>query len=342
MSELEDSSYSATRRKAWGTYLNWSIKALVCLLFVWALYVQVFQREDLPALWSTFISAFQFPDLLWLLLVILLVPVNWGIEAYKWNVLIRGFVQLPIGRVFQAILAGVTISMATPNRIGEYGGRILLVPAEHNWQAIVATLVGSYCQLLVLLCMGFLGLGVFSTQFLAQPLPSWRWVVASGILTVVLLVLVLMNIQWMGRMAARYVQQPRIRRLIQPLGVLRNYSSQILLQALGLAFLRYCIYLLQYAMLLFFFDLEVPLLGALSGIATIFLLQTSVPLPPLIGLLARGQVALFIWGQFSPESLQILATTFSLFIINLAIPALLGAVFIVQTNVMKSLGYDVD
>ena len=326
----------------WSRWLNGAIKGIICVLFIWALYVQVFQREDLPALWDTFLRAFQFPDLLWLLLVILLVPVNWGVETLKWNVLIRSFIQLPFWQVYQAILAGVTVSMATPNRIGEYGGRILLVPAKHNWQAIVATLVGSYCQLLVLLCMGFLGLAVFSTQFLDQPFPSWNWIVVSGILTVFLLILVLMNIRWIGKFVARYVQHPRIRRVIKPLGVLRNYSSGVLLKALGLAFCRYCIYLLQYTLLLYFFDLEIPVLGAISGIATIFLLQTSVPLPPLIGLLARGQVALFIWGQFSSESLQILATSFGLFIINLALPALLGAVFIVQTNVMKSLGYDVE
>ncbi|MCB0684701.1 MAG: hypothetical protein KDC32_27860, partial [Saprospiraceae bacterium] len=68
--------------------------------------------------------------------------------------------------------------------------------------------------------------------------------------------------------------------------------------------------------------------------------QTSVPLPPLIGLLTRGQMALLVWTPFSGSELSLLAVPFGLFVINLAVPALLGMAIIVQTNVIKSLGYE--
>jgi hypothetical protein len=72
----------------------------------------------------------------------------------------------------------------------------------------------------------------------------------------------------------------------------------------------------------------------MAGIATIFLVQASVPLPPAMGLLARSEIALFVWGFFTQDHVDILAATFSLFVINIAVPALLGLVFIVQVNII--------
>jgi hypothetical protein len=69
------------------------------------------------------------------------------------------------------------------------------------------------------------------------------------------------------------------------------------------------------------------------------LLQTAIPLPPIVGLLARGEVALKIWGISSQNDLSILAATFTLWVINLIIPALIGLVFILRLNFLKSLGY---
>ena len=75
-------------------------------------------------------------------------------------------------------------------------------------------------------------------------------------------------------------------------------------------------------------------------IATIYLLQTSVPLPPLMGLFVRSEVALFVWGMYSANEIAILAATFGLWILNLLIPALIGTVFMLNINVLKSLGYE--
>ncbi|MEZ4951553.1 MAG: hypothetical protein R2784_19525 [Saprospiraceae bacterium] len=115
-----------------------------------------------------------------------------------------------------------------------------------------------------------------------------------------------------------------------------------LLRVLLLSFLRYLTFSIQFYLLLWFLGIEAPFLAALAGISTVFLVQTSIPLPPVLGLLTRGQVALFVWQFFGGNELSVLAATYSIFVINLLIPSLLGAVFIVQINVLKSLGYEND
>ena len=121
---------------------------------------------------------------------------------------------------------------------------------------------------------------------------------------------------------------------------MRHYSARDLGVSLLLALCRYATYAAQYYLLLKFYGIGVDLPLAMAGIAAIFMLQASIPLPPVLGLMARGELALFIWGRFSNSPVDILAATFSLFVINLAIPAIFGLVFIARVNFARKLGIE--
>lgn len=321
-------------------FINNLIKLVIVVLLLWTIYRQVFAKENIDEIWTVFLENFAFPNLYWLIFIVILVPVNWGIEAWKWKILIRSFSDLSFLKTYKAILAGLTVSLFTPNRIGDYGGRILMVKPEHNWKAVIATLVGSFSQILILLSMGLLGAIYFSNTFLEPEEYILQLVFFLGIGFIGLMVFCFFNIDMVIPIARRIPFPNWMRRYLKHVVVLQKYSSRQLLRVLLLSLSRYLIYSFQYYMALKFFGIEVPILQGLAGIATIYLLQTSIPMPPLMGLLARGEVALFVWGFFSQNDVGILAASFGLFIINLAVPSLLGAVFILQTNVLKSLGYE--
>ncbi len=319
---------------------NIAVKAAIASLLLWAIYRQVFARENFTDLWQAFKLHFEYPDLIWLLVVVALAPVNIALEALKWRELIRGFSKLNFWRTFQAVLAGTTIAIFTPNRVGEYGGRVLFVEKGQGWKAVIATMVGSLSQLLALLSVGLLGAIYFSLKFL-DPEPYVVPVVAFlGVSFVGLLFFTFFNIDLMVPLAKRIPHIDKIKKHLRHLTVLKHYHWKELSGALGYAFLRYFTYSLQYYFLLQFYDIPAPFITGMAGVATIFLVQASVPLPPVMGLLARGEIALFVWGHFAESQVSILAATFSLFVINIAVPALLGLVFIVQVNILKSLGYE--
>ena len=81
--------------------------------------------------------------------VISLVFVNWGIEARKWQVLLRTLQQVSFFTAYKSVLSGVTLSINTPNRIGEYGGRILYVQEGKRIKAISLSIAGSISQLII-------------------------------------------------------------------------------------------------------------------------------------------------------------------------------------------------
>ena len=84
-------------------------------------------------------------------------PVNWGLETEKWRRLLRPELVLSFRRARAGIFTGISVSLFTPNRIGEYGGRLLLIPAAKSWLGLAATLIGNMAQWVVLLLGGLWG-----------------------------------------------------------------------------------------------------------------------------------------------------------------------------------------
>ena len=185
----------------------------------------------------------------------------------------------------------------------------------------------------------FIGLLFFIYLFLEIDFWIWLSILFIGILFVSLMLFCFYNIDLIIPIVKRVPYAHKLKRFVKHVNVLRNYSSAMLSSALLYSFLRYATYTCQYFFMLQFFGINVSIVKGLSGIATIFLLQTSITLPPIWDLFARGQIALEIWGFSSENELGILASTFTLWVLNLIIPALIGAVFIIKINVLQSLGY---
>ena len=218
--------------------LNLALKLLIAGLLGLAIYRQVFAKQQVEELWAALVRGFVYPNLLWLVAVILLAPLNMALEAMKWRQLIGGFSKLGFWPSFKAVLAGTTIAIFTPNRVGEYGGRVLFVEEGQGWKAVIATMVGSLAQLLALLSVGLVGGVYFSVKFL-QPEPYLVLVsISLGAAFLGLLFFTYFNIDVMVPLVKRIPYIERFKKPLRQLTVLRHYHRPELGRALGLAFLR--------------------------------------------------------------------------------------------------------
>ena len=131
------------------------------VLFVWlafSIYTQLVQQPNLAQSVNNIRNAFYGADQwkLWAMLCLMLL--NWSIEARKFQVLLAGTEKMSWLRAAEATLTGVAFAMNTPNRIGEYGGRILYVHEGNRLKAISLTMIGSLSQLIVTMLLGCCGI----------------------------------------------------------------------------------------------------------------------------------------------------------------------------------------
>lgn len=266
----------------------------------------------------------------YLLLTLLLMPLNWLLETAKWRQLLLTDWRPDWKASIKAVLAGISVSIATPNRIGEYGGRALLAPASQTANVVFSSLLGSLCQWVVFLGCGWPALWLILGTYYIWP-TSLLWLVSWSVPSLLLLLLGIANQPWfIGWWKPLQEKNKWWRWLKRKIKAHEPLSYRRLIQALLLALLRFWIYSFQYLLLLWFFDLPLGFGQGMQGIFSIYLIQAGIPLPPGFSVITRSELALMVWGSVNLAPLSIVSATFSLYIINLVIPALIGALLIMN------------
>lgn len=313
------------------------------MLFIWlsiSIYNQVKQQPDLAASWVK-IRQSVYSSRIWnLIIVALLMIANWSIEAQKWKLSIAHIQSISFFKSFKAVLSGVSFSVNTPNRMGEYLGRVLYMDEGNRLRAVSLTIVCSMSQLIITLFAGLVGLVMIRTRIetaeMLQGFDAALWLRALeyGVM-IVLLVLTLI-----------YFRLPVFVGIVDKLRNSARYSwlfdslmqmrATLLCQLLSLSAIRYFVFVAQYYLLFRLFEVNVEWWQCFGAVSVIFLVLAIIPTFAIAELGLRGQVSLKLLELFSTNSLGISIATATVWLINLVIPAVAGSLLILSVKIFKN------
>ena len=276
---------------------------------------------------------------LWL--VVALMPLNWGIEARKWQLALRRVGGISYRNAAKAIFTGATMASFTPNRIGEYLGRILYVKEGKRLASISLTIVCSIAQLLITLAVGIAGL-LYMRYCLDQQLTPdklylglWLNTLLSVAFPLLLsLTIIYFRLSWVLKILRKI---PGIRRYLAYIKVLENFDATILLRILFLSFARYIVFLIQYGLVFPLFGVFLSLGQIGGGVSVVFLVMALVPTFTFLTELGlRWEASIQALELFSTNTVGIFAASFAIWLINLIIPALIGSLLILSIKLFKN------
>lgn len=304
------------------------------------IYRQLLAQPDLESKWQAIKLALAGKGKWNIILALILVAVNWGLEALKWKLSVSPVQQMSFGRAFKAVLAGVALAVNTPNRMGEYIGRIFYMDEGKRLKTISLTIVGSISQLIITLVMGNLAL-LYIRIFIPESTYStlgissfWLWVLQYGVLlSTAMLALLFFRLSWIVRMVEKL---PGIARYSYMIEVLENFPAATLRKILTYSLLRYFVFIIQYLLLLSVFGVEAGWWQAFWMVSLQFLLLAIVPTIALAELGLRNEIAIKLLGLFSANTVGIFFTTFGIWIVNLLLPALAGSLLILRIKIFKN------
>jgi hypothetical protein len=249
-----------------------------------------------------------------LAVIFLLSPVNWMLESKKWQIL-SGIESKKAAH--RSVLRGISLSLLTPNRIGEVIGRVHK-SGKNKMQHGLAFLVGSLAQSTITVAFGLVGLLYFS---LPPSLNSDKVYTISALALIGLLSSTLL----LGAMVEKWVK------FIPLPGKWRNHATalkKIALSkqaaALGFSFLRYVIFSSQFVIALKVFGADQELITLYSGVALSYLFSSFIPASIVGELGVRESVAVLVFASICPPQV-VLPATFIVWFVNLAFPGLLGS-----------------
>jgi hypothetical protein len=313
--------------KVWRYLLNVGIFTLLLYL----IFEQVLREEGRGSQWEAILQATSKPRILLILPVLLLLPLNWGLEVLKWQKLIHSVKVLRFNEATRHVLTGVAAGFITPNRIGEHVGRIYPLPTDKRAHGLSRNVQGSFAQVIVTLCLGFFSL--ISLELRNElSMSSTLFAVAIGGGFFALAVLSTLFFYWSK--LPLYLPNWLKRWLYKFLPYKNNedsLSKHQLILVLGLSFLRFAVYLSQFMLICMAMGMRFePTLGL--SITCIFFFQTLSPGLALADLGIRGNLALFFLSPFHPDPIIPLAAALLIWVINLVIPSIIGGMLIALTR----------
>lgn len=266
---------------------------------------------------------FETIEIQYLLYAILLMPINWLIESVKWQYLLKDIQQIPLKRSLRGVMVGITSGLATPNRIGEYVGRNIVLSKKNRVKGSLATILGSLSQVLVTIVLGLSGWLILFEQIRFFENLHYRPIYIALLTSLmVLLILIYYNLQWIKRIAKWLTINQKY---IDEIRFLNKYIPQELSFVMFLSFFRYVIFSAQYVFLLNCFGVDIPLLNSLASIAVIYLIIVFIPNFSLTELGIRSSIAVLIFQNFTSELHLVAVAAACLWLLNLAIPSIWGS-----------------
>jgi len=277
--------------------------------------------------------------------LIVLLFINWGLESFKWKLLISRSENISFGKAFQAVLGGLAVSIFTPNRVGEFMGRVFILQKTDPLKAILLTIVGSFSQLLVTIVFGSVAYVFFAQRYLASFIPKSEWLVNGVSFTLItisgLVFFLYFNISALHRISfafpAKYSE-----RFTNGINTITGCSRRLLFKVLMISASRYVVFSVQFYLALLLTGVQVTPIQVLQVIPVIYLILTSIPTVALTEIGVRGSVAVFVLGLLAGNSgfdagssLAVVSATTLIWLVNIAVPSLAGVVVVFRLKFFR-------
>ena len=284
---------------------------------------RTFQNEqkgisDIREVFATMISMKNLPIIS---AIVLLVPLNWALESKKWQQLAKKVVTITFLDAFRGTLTGLAVGVAAPAQLGDTIGRVAALRSDNRLLAIGAAIVSNGIQFYVSVIAG--AIGWFYLQHSIPISQSGKTILSLSLLFLVVLGWIV--VWFRNRLLTWNPQKPFLKKLYSYFEIIGQYTLGDLASATAFGLMRYIVFLTQFVLALSIFDfpLNIPTLSAC--VALIFLAKTLIPAINVLGDLGlREFTALFVFKQYNLPAEEIITATFSVWIVNVMGPILIG------------------
>ena len=285
--------------------------------------------------YSQIISALKNVNFMLLSLVLVLGIINIYLQYAKWELTSASLLdETNKQKIFRSLFYGFSAGIITPLRVGEYFGRGIEFKDKSLIQVTAATLVDKFFPLLI---VAFLG-SVSSLLFLYYYLNISSYIILSlFILLFTLFYFLIFLIKnkrfWSSVIFSRLNSSSRLKSLLNKLKIFESLDRTYFNKMMVVSFLFYTCYLIQFALLISAFsgryDFEIYLWAA----NLVMFVKTIIPPVSMGELGIREGTSVYFLTQMGEAASVGFNASIMLFIINLLIPALIGAVMFLRKNV---------
>ncbi|MHA4893376.1 hypothetical protein ACXZ1K_01390 [Pedobacter sp. PWIIR3] len=305
------------------------IKISVVLFAFWFIYNKLTANQNLRS-FERILSKIPVTEVVLVMsFVFFLMFVNWGLEALKWRKLIAGVEKITIWRAIESVFCGLTWAVFTPNRLGEYGGRVFFLSPKRRIVGVVAMAVGNIGQMVLTNVFGAIALCFFIHRFSELDYRLFYALLILSIMFCSFFIIFYFNIKWLNGIL---LSMKFTRKYKKFYSILARYQKRELLKILLFCLARYAVFSTQYFVLFYWLIPQIHYLDILMMVSILFFVQSTLPSLDLFDIGVRSVTASYFFSSITDQDVAVIASTASIWLINIIIPAILGSYFVIKLN----------
>jgi len=267
------------------------------------------------------VKALRTADPIFFLLAFLFLIPNVLVQCLKWRYLLTIIKpSVTFGEAMESLLAGYSMGLITPGRVGEYG-RAFFIHGT-NWMKVIGlTLLDKLYSFSVVVLVGIPGLICFLNGLFGFSLPR----LILGLLIASIFLYIVSYPDFLPKFLNMLPFRDRIGAFTGSMGNFRRRQAGVLLSLSAVFYLIYCI---QFYLLCWAFE-RISLKVAFVAISATFLTKTLLPIS-LGDLGVREGASVFFFSQLGVQKTTAFNASLILFLIDILIPSLSGLPIILK------------
>lgn len=302
------------------------LKFMVLLYLMYYLYQHFFVNKDfwtsIQLQLATGLEARKLPCLIF---AVVLLPVNWLLEVYKWHLLQYSTLQLSFYQSWKNVMKGVSFGLIMPQQLGDALGKMEHSTSNDRWDIGILSLFGGFVQSFMALMGGVVGVAFLFENELGIAVVS---IMTMGMVVVMGCIFYSVEI-------LQFLQSKFLFKFLTSLNF--KLTKIILLKVVVLSLLRYLVFVSQFVLVLQLFANSFDKMKVVSAVMLTYFGKTFIPALNVFGDLGiRECAALWSFSYTSIAASTVFLCSMLVWMLNIVLPMLIGAYYLLETYFSKS------
>ncbi len=305
--------------------ITWVIKIAIGLGSFFLIYWRIksdLTPDKLNLLQNVFSSSSSY---LILAFCILLIPINWGIESFKWQLITKSIEPVSYGTATRSVYSGVCVGNLAPGRATEFLAKILFFKPDNRPTITLLHFVNGMIQLSVTLLIGVLCLFLKLNIEIALPQHLFWLAVVFAFVLLIIFTFMILNFKKVHTWFLSKFKKTDSGKIL-PVELSKTLISKLLLWS----FIRYAVFALQLLLIIKLFYAGNFNIALLSAIGVYFLLTTALPMISVIEAVIRSAIALVVFEGLHISEIALVVSAVLLWVLNIVVPSIIGYFIIVR------------
>jgi len=255
------------------------------------------------------------------LFLVILTLFNWFFEILKWQKLVQIIQNISFKDALEQSLGGLTASLVTPNRIGDYGAKVMYYTNRFKGKIVLLNLVGNISQMTITTVFGVIGLTIF-VNFYQVDINYYR------VTRFVFILLIIAILSFFGVKHRRF--KVKGHSYMDLIDFIKSITINVKAKTLVFSLIRYLIFSFQFYFFLSVFGVAIDYLDAMVVITSMYFLASIIPSISIFDVVIKGSVAVFLFSFLKINELTILTIITSMWLLNFVIPSVFGGYYILN------------